>query len=369
MKKSVSKLMALMLIIALVSSFAAFSASAETTYKPTGGSTKFVKNLVVDYYANIPDITFAYTITRGTAKDATETTLEIVESENGTIGNAVFTNADTSNTHVGLPSEANSTTKTTTKKYAQKEITVTFPTTTFTKPGVYRFIINETNGNVPGVTYDTDPRYLDVFVVADSNNALKVESYVLRKTRSDINTSGQYIDNPNEKSDGFTNEITQYDFSFSKAIEGNQGDKNKRFTFTLSVSKAIPGTYPLTAVDVTGDPTSITVASDGTYSGTFDLTNDSSVTVLGLNSGAICTVSEDPQDYTATHIVDSGSSVTGASSGTLTISNSNRTVAFTNKRDGVIPTGVLLTVAPFAIGLLLFGAVGVTMLARKKEEE
>jgi pilin isopeptide linkage protein len=369
MKKSVSKLMALMLIIALVSSFAAFSASAVTSYTPIGGTTTITKNLVVDSDANIPDITFAYTITRGTAKDATETTLEIVESENGTIGNAVFTNADTSNTHVGLPSEANSTTKTTTKKYAQKEITVTFPTTTFTKPGVYRFIINETNGNVPGVTYDTDPRYLDVFVVADSNNALKVESYVLRKTRSDINTSGQYIDNPTEKSAGFTNEITQYDFSFSKAITGNQGDKNKNFTFTLNINNAIPGTYPVKAVNVANSPTTITVDTNRTYTGTFDLTDSSSITIQGLNSGANCTVSENPQDYTATHKVDGGSIVNGSNSGALTLTDSNRSVAFTNTRNGIIPTGVLLTVAPFAIGLLLFGAVGITMLARKKEEE
>ena len=368
MKKSISKLMALALIIALISSFAAFSASA-ITYMPIGGSTTVTKNLVVDADANIPDITFTYTITRVPGTAATASTIEIIESPvAATIGTATFSNLDTSSTHSGVPSDPSGTT-TTGKKYAQKSVDITFPVVSFTKPGVYRYVINEANGGVPGVTYDTTPRYLDVFVVANNSNVLSVNSYVVRNTATSINIDGTYTTDAGAKGDGFTNSISQYDFSFNKAISGNQGDKNKRFTFTLSISNAIPGTYPLTAVDVTGDPTSITVASDGTYSGTFDLTNNSSVTVLGLNSGAVCTVSEDAQDYTATHIVDSGSSVTGASSGTLNISNSNRTVAFTNKRDGVIPTGVLLTVAPFAIGLLLFGAVGVTMLARKKEEE
>lgn len=370
MKKSISKLMALTLIIALISSVAAFSASAATTYTPIGGTTTFVKNLVVDSDANIPDITFAYTITRESAKDATATTLEIVESQySATIGNAVFSNADSASTHNGLPTDTDPTNPTAGKKYAQKSVTVTFPDTSFTKPGVYRYRINEMNSNVPGVTYDPDPRYLDVFVVADENNQLSVDSYVLRNTLSDINRSGVYSTNPTEKSAGFTNNITQYDFSFSKAITGNQGDKNKRFTFTLNITNAIPGTYPITVTDVANNPTSITVESNRTYTGTFDLTNGSSITIQGLNSGAVCTVSEDPEDYTASHVVDGGSTVTGASSGALTLTNDNRAVAFTNTRNGVIPTGVLLTVAPFAIGLLIFGAVSVTMLARKKEEE
>ena len=43
------------------------------------------------------------------------------------------------------------------------------------------------------------------------------------------------------------------------------------------------------------------------------------------------------------------------------------TAAFTNTKQGVVPTGVLLTVAPFAIGLLLFGALAVFFVARKKK--
>ena len=87
---------------------------------------------------------------------------------------------------------------------------------------------------------------------------------------------------------------------------------------------------------------------------------------MGLNSGAVCTVTEDAEDYTATHVIDGGNSVTGNSSGALTLTNADRTVAFTNTREGIIPTGVLLTIAPFAIGLLLFGALAVFLIARKK---
>ena len=68
MKKRTLKLMAVAMVFALIFAFAALPASAATTYTAIGGSTTFVKNLVVDEDANIPDITFAYTITRGTGQ-------------------------------------------------------------------------------------------------------------------------------------------------------------------------------------------------------------------------------------------------------------------------------------------------------------
>lgn len=350
-------------------------ALAETSYTAIGGSTTFVKNLVVNSDANIPEITFGYTITRVPPAAATETTIEILESGVGaSIGNAQFTNADTRYTKAGLPTDYDDKGNlkdeaTADSKFAQKRVTVTFPDSSFERPGVYRYVISETDGGKPGVTYVVGNRYLDVFVVADANNVLSVASYVLRTTAAGIGKDGKYVSGSEEKSSGYTNTIVQHDFKFSKAIAGNQGDKNKRFTFTLSISNAIPGVYPISAQNVTENPSSITVASDGTASGTFDLTDGSTLNVLGLNQGAKCTVSEDAQDYTATHITDSGSSVSGNNSGEITIDDSDHTVAFTNTRDGIIPTGVIVTVAPFAIGIVLFTAGIVYVTARRRRNE
>ena len=96
----------MLLAFALLIGTTAITASAESTYEPIGGSTTIVKNLVVDDDANIPGITFNYTIGRGTPQDATATTIEILESPlgGGTIGTAVFSNADTANTINGIPS-------------------------------------------------------------------------------------------------------------------------------------------------------------------------------------------------------------------------------------------------------------------------
>ena len=368
MKRRFTTVMVMLLAFALLISATAISASAETTYSPIGGSTSFVKNLVVDSDANIPNVSFTYSIRRGTAIPATESTIEILTSDTGggTIGTATFSNADTASALPGLPTDADHSNPTTGKKYVQKSVSITLPDTSFTKPGVYRYEISETNSNLPGVTYDSNPtRYLDVFVVANANNVLSVDSYVLRDAATTIGIDGKYTTDPDDKSAGYINSLTQHDFEFSKTIAGNQGDKNKRFDFTLNITGANPGTYPIIANDVTGNPTSITVGADGTATGTYSLTNGSTVKVIGLNKGAVCTVTEDAEDYTATHSLDSGNAVSGNSSGNVTL-NSDHSVAFTNTRNGIIPTGIIMTIAPFAIGICVFGAVFIFIICRKK---
>ncbi len=368
MKRKISLLMVMLLVFTVIISTAAVSVSAETTYTPIGGSTTFVKNLVVDADANVPSITFAFSIRRSTPTAASASTIEILEAPvSGTVGTAAFSNADTANTIPGLPTDTDPTNPTEGKKYAQKSVTVTFPDGSFIKPGVYRYEITETNGGQPGVTLDTNAvRYLDVFVVADENNNLSVNSFALRDSASTIGTDGAYTTDPGQKSAGYTNTMTQYDFSFDKTIAGNQGDKNKRFTFTLNISNALPGTYPVVATDVTGNPTSITISSNGTDSAEYQLTNGSSIQIIGLNADAVCSVSEVAGDYTASHSLDGGATVSGSSSGDITLANSNHSVAFTNTRNGIIPTGVIVTVAPFAAGLLIFGAVIIFVAVRRK---
>ena len=358
----------MLLAFALLIGTTAISASAETTYEPIGGSATFVKNLVVDANTNIPNITFNYSIKRGDHVDATDTTIEILEGVGASIGTAAFSNSDTAGTIPGLPTDADPSNPTAGKKYAQKSVSVTFPATSFTKPGVYRYEITEvTTPALPGVTYDSNTkRYMDVFVVADANNTLSVNSFVLRDAATDIGTNGEYVEDPGVKSSGYTNRLTQYDFEFSKTISGNQADKNKRFNFTLTITGANPGVYPVEANDVTDNPTYITVGANGTATGEYSLTDGSTVKIIGLNAGAVCTVSENAEDYTATHSLDNGTAVSGNSSGAVTLADSDHSVAFTNTRNGIIPTGIIMTIAPFAIGICVFGAIIIFIICRRK---
>ena len=52
-----------------------------------------------------------------------------------------------------------------------------------------------------------------------------------------------------------------------------------------------------------------------------------------------------------------------------TIVSTDLTTGYLNTRDGVIPTGVIMTVAPFAAVTLLGAAGMVTIKMRKKEDD
>ena len=201
--------------------------------------------------------------------------------------------------------------------------------------------------------------------MANDNNELSVDSYVLRDSATAIGIDGVYVNDPNAKSSGYINALTQYDFDFSKTISGNQGDKNKRFDFTLTITGANPGTYAVETHDVTGNPTTIVVGTAGTVTAEYSLTNGSTVKVIGLNAGAVCTVYENADDYTATHSLDGSAAVPGSDSGAVT-HNSDHGVAFTNTRNGIIPTGIIMTIAPFAIGICVFGAVFIFIICKRK---
>ncbi len=369
MKRFLSFMMVLMVSLFYMGNVADFTFAA-TNYTPIGGTTTIKKNLVVESDSNIPDINFGYTINSGTPVAASTSTIEILASDqSASIGTASFSNDDTSHTIPGVPTDADPSSPTAGKKYAQKSVTVSFPNNSFTKPGVYRYVIHEVDGAKPGVTYDDTARYLDVFVVANpSDNTLSVDSYALRNVATNIGTDGEYTSDPNVKIDGYTNSVTQYDFDFSKTITGNQGDKNKRFTFTVNISNAIPGTYPVESNDVTGNPSSITIGTDGTFSATYDLTNGSTFKINNLNKNAICTIQEDAQDYSPSHKIDGGATIGTNNSGNITLANDSHSVAFTNTRQGIIPTGVLLIIAPFAVGILLFGAICIWMMAKRNRE-
>ena len=64
--------------------------------------------------------------------------------------------------------------------------------------------------------------------------------------------------------------------------------------------------------------------------------------------------------------LDGATAVAGNSSGAVTLANAGHSVAFTNTRTGIIPTGILLTIAPFAIGILVFGAIIIFIVIKRK---
>ena len=426
MKTRFSKLMAIAMVFALIFAIAAIPASAATNYTPLGVSTSTAnhsttlkKYLVVDEDATIPNKTFTFSVAAGTAMAATGSTVAVIPGPVVTDAQSAVTAptitqttafAPTDTTYTTVQTGDTSVTLTTGQKYAKQNVVVNLDGVTFTEPGVYRYVLTEDTQTSPYSNTGSNPLYLDVYVVNDTGTNLKIDGYVLHSDTgapASNATSGTVDPSGNTKADGFENEYDTKNITVSKAVSGNQASKDKYFAFTVTIANANEGdkyvvsyaddgnantsdgnadvsisANPNAATTVINtavtQPTELTVGNGGTVSQVFYLQNGQSIVIRGLGKGVTYTVTENEEDYTPSVSVtgdDDATNVDNSSHGTFgktgTV-DADITAAFTNTKDGVIPTGVLLTVAPFAIGLLLFGALAVFFVAKKKrraEEE
>ncbi len=379
--KRASKVLAILMAFALVMGFAAMSASAESQV-----TTTFNKKLGVPSNAQVPNVEFVFTLTPGTAVQGDEDTISV----NAGIGSPTVEHAVFSN---GMTTVAGDATKgeDANKVYATDQVTMDFSGITFPGPGIYRYILTEqpTTDYYGSITNDTNStRIVDVLVAKNGDN-LEITGYAMRNPSDNVDDDPfypavnigddpyNYADqDPSVKTVEFKNEYETVDLEFSKKITGNQADTTKKFTFTLAIEDAIPGDYEIQVVngdDVIVDGSGvtnnkITVASDGTYTGTFALTDGDVVKVIGLNKGYQYTLTENAEDYTSADGVDNDGTdndFTDATASTAGVTTNVKT-GFTNTREGIIPTGVIVTVAPFMIGLLLFGAVMMFMISRRR---
>lgn len=319
------------------------------------------------------------------------------------------------------------------EKYAKKKLTLDFSTVQFTEPGVYRYLITETGTN-QGISNDTGVtganntyRTLDVYVedyadyyanlsdntgyTAPTGKELFIAGYVLYEGKHDDAPSATAT-SATPKSTSYTNAYTSYDLTFSKTVTGNQGSKDKYFAFTVKIENAVAGavydvsyenadqtisanpnaaTTCITA-DVT-QPAKLYMTTDGTSAMsetntgvttkefTFYLQHGQSIEIKGLAEGTKYTVTEAPEDYSPSAAI-TGDTLTGDGTGDGTLIaladnamsddyiKDDTVIDFTNNRQGVIPTGILSTLAG-SLGLTAVGVAGIAgcMFCMKKKKK
>lgn len=425
------------------------ASAAGTNYTAVKGSTTtFDKYLVLDEGSNVPNVSFEYTVAAGTAQnfDAAGKTIAVYSGptpEKIAFSGTGITDATTTDRtfEIGFAQtdaailEANKGASDYVKnldageKYAKKTATLSFANVEFTEPGIYRYVITETVGDAQGITYDSDnTRILDVYVedvTPDSGaKTLTVSKYILHATADTITinettygSDGQVISGKTTqepgvatsdyKSQGFTNEYSSYDLTFSKTVTGNQGSKDKYFAFTVAISGAVAGTVfdvsyanddnpnttdgnadtsisanPNSATTCINEnvtqPNKLTVGVDGTVSQVFYLQHGQSIAIRGLAEGTKYTITEAVEDYSASAAItgdaDAAANASIATNGIVADSTTGITadtvVAYTNNRAGTIPTGVLLSVAaPAGVGTVMLGGIAYLLLKNKRRRD
>lgn len=398
-KRTIAKTGATMLTMAMLLNGTTVLA-AGSNYGPQIGGTKTTtidKYLVMDQQANVPNVSFTYKVTAGKAKayDAAKKNVQILAGVDADKVTMAGVGTDAANTIKYAPGDAtvqdaNALVKNydkATEKYAKKTATLDFSKCNFTEPGIYRYIITESGTN-QAVTNDEDAtRVVDVYVNDDSSadgKKLTIAGYVLHSNESDIKAGddlGSTNANPDGKSQGFTNEYDTSDLTFKKEVSGNQASHDKYFKFTVTIENAVPGTVynvnrlnadqtsksnAATITENAGktNPDKFTVGIDGTVTQEFYLQHGQEITIQGIAKDSTYSVTENEEDYKSTAAVVAD--YTAPANGT--IESADLKTSYLNTRAGVIPTGVIMTVAPFA-AVTLLGAAGMVKIRMSKKRE
>lgn len=152
---------------------------------------------------------------------------------------------------------------------------------------------------------------------------------------------------------------TTVNLEIVKFITGTMGDRNRTFPFTVTVTyddQSTPYSFELGDYNTVG-------AAGGKY------------VIPGVRKGSTVTVSETDDDYTSSYAVTAGGVPKTSGNGesvTFDIDYSDAgpvEVKFTNHRDGVPETGVVLDSLPYILILGLVAAGAVLLLKRKKHDD
>ncbi len=217
----------------------------------------------------------------------------------------------------------------------------------FTAPGIYRYKITQQKPVLDGLNVTNGALFLDVYV---ENNGT---GYVVKGcTLSAEAGSGK-------KTDGFVNDYATHKLTIKKIVAGNQGDKNKDFQFTVSLSGATGETYKYVKVKKDGTSTPGDVANSGSTV-SVNLRDGDYIIFYGLSSEDTYAVTEGDykkEGYETSYKIGETSNET--KSNTISpkgIGTSDTTVTFTNTKEATVPTDVIRTVVPYA-AIVAFAAV------------
>lgn len=421
-KKFITKVAATAFAVALAGGTAIPTHAEGKTYTPvSGGTAVFEKYLTMNKNANVPNVTFDFEIAAGQKLDSDgSTTLKVFAGDDAsavsgtpTISSANFKQGDTTYDSIQTQPESVTVQKsddgTTTnqdkltlaegKKYARADVTVDFTGVSFKEPGDFRWLITEKEGNLNGITNDSDDtRVMDVYVQDDGTGKLAVTGYVLQNAEANgtVLRDGTGV---TEKSKGYTNDYTTHDLTISKKVEGKQASRDEYFKFTVKISGATAGTVydvDLTNADATTktnginteahtNPATLTVGEDGTVTQDYWLQNGQSIKIQGLADKTAYSVNEDAATLNA-ESYDPSATITGDTETklgegevsmddtTYTVADdaitADTTVAYTNTKDGTIPTGRIAKVGPAVAGVAVFGvAIAIVIIASKKKKK
>lgn len=341
---------------------------------------------------SLPETVFTYSIASGTEVAATDTTPQIYA---GPAGGAVISKDDTD----AWDSVNGADT--------QDKVTVSLDASKFNKQGIYRYTITQADLTQEqkdlGIVADTTPtKYLDVYVSAKDGGTKIVTGVVMTETAAaptlkDSNSDGvnDQADYGTNKDDSFDNKIKAYTLTLKKVVTGSMANKDDVFPFTMVLSYTEGDDAETTANglkvyagtatdDDSGNSSKSNTAglTDVTVGSTLNirLTDQEEIVISGLTNKVLAQIKETiaategyyisstVSDLDGAVAVDASSHTQTNAQSSGTVKDKNATVTYTNNKDAVSPTGVVMQSAPYVL-MIGFAAFFILAARRRRNDE
>lgn len=372
LKKTIRRLGALAMVLAMAVSVFAVNASAATGV--IGGTgTKLTeitltKRLTIkEDGALAPDATATFEVNlpaEDTTKTVTENGVQKTYKVNKGIAGGLLFDA----THSNTISFDQDSTRVAGQKYAQDTTKLKVDADVFTAPGIYRYIVKESAVTGDGVTKDNTIYYVDLYV---ENDAVVDGKQTYKVTAAEVLNST----NNNAKSDlVFDNEYETGALVVAKEVAGTLGDKTHPWEIKVTITSSDGSEEKYVAK--LSDGTEVTLTS-GT-SRTFELADSKSVTIYGLSANDKYSVEEiddkvTTDHYTVSYVVNGTATNNKVEDTKLTTSDEgalvDASVTVKNTLNAATPGGVIMTIAPYALMVVVAGAFAVVFLSRRNRAE
>lgn len=361
LKKTIRRLGALAMVLAMAVSVFAVNASATTGVGTNSLTIK--KTVTADGNTYAPATTFTFSISTA-AKG--EYDGEVVYE--GVSGGAYFANNDNHNDNQIAFSAADGIINGTTGK--TKTTTISTDVSKFTAPGIYHYTVAETKDSYEGITYDTTVRDLYVYVT-NGDSGLVVSNVVLTKDTTKMIGKEAVVEKT--KTDEWVNDYGKnnnaiHSAKVTKTVSGNQGNKNKAFDFAVSVSGATGEKYKVAYKVNSTEEEKVTSVDSGAKPITISIKDTGYIQIYGLSASDTYTVKEveaNTDGYVTT--INGEATANGETSGHAAAADVS--IEYKNEKNIATPGGVIMTIAPYALMVVLAGAFAVVFLTRRNRAE
>ena len=214
-----------------------------------------------------------------------------------------------------------------------------------TKDGVELWV----NRWIPDSTDPENPPQIKAVIVF--NHGLAEHSLRYDRFGSILSENGYVFTAFDMRGHGRTAEL-----SIKKLISGNFGNKDKEFTFNVTINSAAEG-------DRFDCSKNGELQAPMTKNCTFTMKNDD-IVVISLPGGTDITVSEDNEDYSTTFCLNSGEAEKITSKSFIVTENTSLVV--TNSFNKIVPTGVSVSFV-FSLIVFILPAVTICCILRYKK--